>query len=163
MERTTIEISLSTPADYAGLVEIDHLVWNLDTTPSPDIRWDSPEEYGKAFPAGTQLVARCNGIVCGYIFYKDATPLPSNQHVADLAMAVHPDFHGQNIGSELIRMVEELARDNGKTKLSLRVLSSNEKAIRFYKKNGFQEQGRLVGEFYLNGQYVDDLLLYKHI
>jgi ribosomal protein S18 acetylase RimI-like enzyme len=91
------------------------------------------------------------------------TPLPSNQHVADLVMAVHPAFHGQNIGSELIRTAEKHARDKGKTKLSLRVLSSNKKAIRFYKKNGFQEQGRLVGEFYLNGCYVDDLLLYKHI
>ncbi|MDR7074326.1 ribosomal protein S18 acetylase RimI-like enzyme [Fictibacillus barbaricus] len=163
MEKTTIEISLSTPADYAGLIEIDHLVWNLTTTPSPDIRWDSPEDYGKRHPAGSQLVARCNGKVCGYIFFQDATPLPTNQHVADLAMAVHPDFQGQNIGFELMRVVEEVARDNGKRKLSLRVLSCNEKAIRFYKKCGYQEQGRLVEEFYLEGRFVDDLLLFKHI
>ena len=163
MEKPTLEISLSTPADYPGLVEIDHLVWNIETTPAPDIRWDSPEDYGKQFPAGTQIVARCNGKVCGYIFYKDVIPVPSNLHVADLAMAVHPDYHGQNIGFELMRAVEELARDNGKKKLSLRVLSTNEKAIRFYKKCGYQEQGRLVGEFYLNGRFVDDLLFYKHI
>jgi ribosomal protein S18 acetylase RimI-like enzyme len=78
-------------------------------------------------------------------------------------MAVHPDYQGQNIGYELMQAVEKLARDNGKTKLSLRVLSTNEKAIRFYKRCGYQEQGRLVEEFYLNGQFVDDLLLYKHI
>ncbi|MBY6038219.1 GNAT family N-acetyltransferase [Fictibacillus nanhaiensis] len=163
MEKTTMEISLSTPADYEGLVEIDHLVWNIETTPAPDIRWDSPEAYGRKFPAGTQIVARCNGKVCGYIFYQDVIPVPSNQHVADVAMAVHPDFHRQNIGSELMRAVEQLARDNGKTKLSLRVLSTNKKAILFYKKCGFVEQGRLVKEFCLNGRYVDDLLLYKHI
>ncbi|WNB91789.1 GNAT family N-acetyltransferase [Bacillus sp. NEB1478] len=163
MEKTTIEISLSTPADYAGLIEIDHLVWNIETTPAPDIHWDSPEDYGRQFPAGSQIVARSNGKVCGYIFYKDVFPVPSNLHVADVAMAVHPDFQGQNIGFELMRAVEELARDNGKRKLSLRVLASNEKAIRFYKKCGYQEQGRLVEEFYLNGRFVDDLLLYKHI
>ncbi|MFG6495720.1 GNAT family N-acetyltransferase [Fictibacillus sp. UD] len=163
MEKLTLEISLSTPDDYAGLVEIDHLVWNEQTTPAPNIRWDSPQDYGRQFPAGSQIVARCSGRVCGYIFYKDVFPIPSNLHVADVALAVHPDFHGQNIGTELMLAVEKSAKDNGKTKLSLRVLSTNEKAIHFYKKCGYLEQGRLVGEFHLNGQFIDDLLLYKHI
>jgi ribosomal protein S18 acetylase RimI-like enzyme len=163
MEKPKFEITLSTPADYEGLVEIDHLVWNEDNTPAPDIRWDSPQEYGRQFPAGTQIVARSQGRVCGYIFYKDIFSIPSNRHVGDVAMAIHPDFQGQNIGTELMHAVEQLAKANGKTKLSLRVLSTNEKAIHFYKKCGYLEQGRLVGEFYLNGRFVDDLLLYKYI
>ncbi|MNN82623.1 hypothetical protein D3C81_1995730 [compost metagenome] len=60
-------------------------------------------------------------------------------------------------------MMEEMkgmAARSGVRKLSLRVLATNPSAISFYKSCGFIEQGRLVEEFYLNGQYIDDILMW---
>lgn len=43
------------------------------------------------------------------------------------------------------------------------MLSTNPTALRLYKQFGFEQEGRLVGEFFINGHYVDDLLLTKHL
>ncbi|EHL2592084.1 GNAT family N-acetyltransferase, partial [Listeria monocytogenes] len=42
---------------------------------------------------------------------------------------------------------------------ALRVLSINQKAIRFYEKNGFKQEGLLEKEFIIQGEFVDDILM----
>ena len=59
--------------------------------------------------------------------------------------------------------VKVVAAERGIRKLSLRVLASNAGAVAFYQSCGFIEQGRLVDEFYLNGQYVDDILMWRKV
>ncbi|MBP1936921.1 GNAT family N-acetyltransferase [Paenibacillus sediminis] len=46
---------------------------------------------------------------------------------------------------------------------SVLVLSSNTAAINFYLKCGFEIQGRLVEEFYINDQFVDDIMMFKMV
>jgi ribosomal protein S18 acetylase RimI-like enzyme len=150
----------STVEDAVQLVAVDNIAWSEDTAPVP-IRWNSTEQYLKACPPGSQLVAEHAGIICGYVQTKPPTPLPSNSHVLELVIAVHPDCQGKGIGKRLLEAAEAKAKAQGKRKLSLRVLATNESAIAFYKRCGYQEQGRLVEEFYLNGRFVDDILMYK--
>lgn len=153
------ELRLSRFSDAEAIMELDKLVWNESTTPG-QIKWNSRSHFLQTCPPGSQLVATLNGVLCGYLGFAQPTPLPSNKHVYEINIAVHPDFQGSGVGVRLITEVKELARQQGVRKLSLRVLSSNERAISFYKRCGFVEQGRLVEEFYLQGSYVDDILMY---
>ncbi|GGF95645.1 GNAT family N-acetyltransferase [Paenibacillus aceti] len=155
----SIEIRLSEMRDASALMEIDSLVWNMSTTPAP-IRWNSREQYLQKCPPGNQLVADINGTIGGYIGFEYPTTLPCHRHVLDINIAVHPDYQRQGIGGQLIEALKVWAARQGVRKLSLRVLATNPGAIEFYRSCGFTEQGRLIQEFYLNEQYVDDILMY---
>lgn len=146
--------------DFIQLVELENLVWNATNAPA-EIYWHSPEEYAQSCPEGSQLLAVSGDRVCGYFSYRLPTPLDSNSHVAELALAVHPDFQGQGVAQALMQEGEDWMRRLGKKKLSLRVMATNPKAIRFYEKLGFIKQAHLVNEFFIDGKYVDDIMMYK--
>lgn len=154
-----IELRFSRFSDAEDIMELDKLVWDESTTPG-QIKWSSRSHFLQTCPPGSQLVAALNGVVCGYLGFAPPTPLPSNKHVYEINIAIHPNFQGYGVGVQLITELKELARQQGVRKLSLRVLSTNKRAISFYKRCGFIEQGRLVEEFYLQGNYVDDILMY---
>jgi ribosomal protein S18 acetylase RimI-like enzyme len=159
MNNEEITIRPSIDSDAEQLMRLDHIVWDDSTAPAP-IRWSSPEDYAAHCPPGSQLVAVQGGTVCGYIGLRTPTKLPSNSHVYELNIAIDPSFQRKGIGRQLLVSARKTAVEHRKTKLSLRVLATNESAIAFYREFGFTEQGRLVQEFYLNGRYVDDVLMY---
>ncbi|ARU63906.1 hypothetical protein CBW65_13505 [Tumebacillus avium] len=152
----------STAEDAVQLVALDNIAWSTDSAVS-DNSWNSTEEYLDRCPPGSQIVAESEGVVCGYVQSRNPTGLPSNDHVAELSIAVHPDYQGKGVGRQLMQAIEDKALREGKRKVALRVLATNSGAIEFYKRCGYIEQGRLVQEFFLNGQYVDDLMMYKLI
>ncbi|MNV94027.1 Protease synthase and sporulation negative regulatory protein PAI 1 [compost metagenome] len=92
--------------------------------------------------------------------FSSPTPLQSNNHVYDINIAIHPDYQRRGIGRKLMDEMKVIAEKSGVRKLSLRVLASNPNAISFYKSCGFIEQGRLVEEFYLDGRFIDDILMW---
>ncbi|RUT33345.1 GNAT family N-acetyltransferase [Paenibacillus zeisoli] len=159
MELGQATIRLSELRDAAQLIEIDKLVWNSETTPAV-LQPVTREGFLQLNPPGSQLVADMEGIVCGYLGFLCPTPLQSNDHVYEINIAVHPSYQRLGIGRALMDGMKQYAALQGKRKLSLRVLATNEKALEFYRSCGFIEQGRLVEEFYLNGRYVDDILLW---
>ncbi|EFR90023.1 acetyltransferase, partial [Listeria innocua FSL S4-378] len=69
--------------------------------------------------------------IIGILGYKSPIPLPSNKHVVEIDIAVHPDYQREGIGQLLMDKMKEVAREKGFIKISLRVLSINQKAIRF--------------------------------
>ncbi|AWB46307.1 GNAT family N-acetyltransferase [Paenibacillus sp. CAA11] len=154
-----IWVRLSAMKDAGALMEIDALVWTEMTTPAK-IHWRSREQFLQSCPPGSQLVAGIGEAICGYVGFGAPTGLPSNAHVYDINIAVHPDHQHKGIGRRLIEEIKYLAKLEGKRKLSLRVLETNGPAIAFYKSCGFVEQGRLVEEFYIGGRYVDDILMW---
>jgi ribosomal protein S18 acetylase RimI-like enzyme len=154
----TLTIRFSEMKDAAALMELDELVWDRNTAPAP-LEWTSRDQYLLHCPPGTQLVALREGELCGYIGFRSPTSLHSNRHVLELNIAVHPAYQRQGIGQRLIEAVKDMARVEGISKLRLRVLSSNPGAFSFYRNCGFQEEGRLIQEFYVDGRYVDDILM----
>ena len=54
-----------------------------------------------------------------------------------LSIAVHPDYRGQNIASELTSHFLRLLRNDGVSRVGLSVRSDNMSAIRFYEKDGW--------------------------
>ncbi|WP_026561310.1 GNAT family N-acetyltransferase [Bacillus sp. J37] len=156
----SIEVRLSKESDVEQLLEIDNRIWNTTTTPAI-IKWNSASEYKERNPEGSQLVALANGQVAGYLGFHSPTPLNTNQHVLEIDIAVDRHFQGSGVGKSLLLSAENIFKEKGIKKLSLRVLETNSGAIRFYHKCGFRKQGKLINEFFIDGKYVNDLLMYK--
>ncbi len=154
---------LSEMRDAPALMEIDRLVWDVRNTPSERLVWDSREQFLQSCPPGSQIVAGIGAQVCGYIGFKPPTPLPSNAHVLELNIAIHPECQRMGIGRTLMEALLAFAAQRGVRKLCLRVLASNPGAVAFYESCGFVEQGRLIGEFFIGGQYVDDILMWRKV
>lgn len=158
IQQETLTIRFSEMKDAAALMALDRLVWDRNTAPAP-LEWTSRDHYLLHCPPGSQLVALHKAKLCGYVGFQPPTGLHSNRHVLELNIAVHPDYQRQGIGVRLIEAAKAMARAEGVSKLRLRVLSSNPGALSFYRNCGFTEEGRLIQEFYVDGRYVDDILM----
>ena len=65
-------------------------------------------------------------------------------------LMVHPKFEGKGIAGNLIKFIEELAKENGYTALRLDVFTQNLRSINFYKRHGYKISGSVnfrKGEF----------------
>lgn len=120
--------------------------------------------FSAEHPPGAHLVAEVDGTVAGYVRVAPVTPLQENAHVSGIAgLAVAPGARGRGVGSALLAAAEQHARERGARKLSLRVLSTNDAALRLYERAGFCREGTLREEFFIAGRYVDDVLMAKHL
>lgn len=161
-----IQMRLARSDDVDQLMAMDRVIWTDVNSPCP-INWESKEQYWASFPQGTQAVAVVEDAaegadqVIGYIALRPVLSVPSNQHVSDVVLAVAPLFQRRGVGTVLLNYAETIAPQNGKYKLSLHVMATNHAGLAFYNKMGFREQGRMVNEFRMNGQFVDDVCLYK--
>lgn len=153
-----LTIRTSEMKDVRELIELDRIVWTEDTAPAPLV-WQSCEDYLLHAPPGSQLVAADEERLYGYIGFRCPSGLESNQHVYEVHIAIHPEFRHLGIGMKLMEAVKELAARRGIRKLRVRVLSSNQRALAFYRKCGYREEGRLKEEFFLAGRYVDDVFM----
>lgn len=115
-------------------------------------------------PPETHLVAELDGAVVGYARLRPPTPLPESSHVVEVnGLAVAPAARGHGIAGVLLAAAEDRARAQGAAKVTLRVLGTNVVAQRVYERAGYVVEGRLRGEFRIDGVDVDDLLLARYL
>lgn len=153
-----IEIRTATPSDEAALVAIDRATWSPAVTPTP--RWDeSAGFFGSGSPADV-LVAVRNGELVGYARLGHPSPLESHRHVLAInGLAVDPIAQRQGVGQRLLDAAVAEATLRGARRLTLRVLGTNRGALALYGGSGFIVEGTLPEEFFLAGQYVDDVFM----
>jgi RimJ/RimL family protein N-acetyltransferase len=73
---------------------------------------------------------------------------------------VDPAALGMGLGQEAIELcVTHAFEELQLHRISVRVLASNQRAIRCYKKCGFEEEGRERESALVNGQWEDDLIM----
>jgi len=156
LDQQTLTFRVSRMKDAQALMDIDALVWTELTAPEP-LCWTSREDFLRHCPPAAQLVAEADGTVCGYVGFRQPTGLAAHSHVCEMNIAVHPARQREGIGTRLIAEAKAWAAGQGKRKLRLRVLSTNVGAIRFYRKCGFVEEGRLLREFRIGGRDVDEI------
>jgi len=154
-------------SDQAALTELEAAAWSPESGfPSlmaPNNQRDTTF-FGTSNPPDAHLVAELNGSIVGYIRIKPPTPLPENAHVVQVqGLAVHPDARRQGVASGLLGAAEAALRERGTRKLTLRVLSTNQPAIRLYERLGFMREGALREEFCINGRFVDDVMMAKKL
>jgi ribosomal protein S18 acetylase RimI-like enzyme len=159
------EVRAARLADGAALAELDAAAWTPESGfPSVMRPGDGRQApfFDTDHPPEAHLVAELDGRVAGYIRLRPPTQLPENAHVLQVqGLAVDPSARRRGIAAALLSAAERHARERGARKLSLRVLGSNEPAIRLYEKLGFQREGVLREEFCINGAYVDDVIMAK--
>jgi ribosomal protein S18 acetylase RimI-like enzyme len=148
-------------ADEAALGELDRDTWSPLNAVQP--RPQPP--YAPFFDANHRpedlLVAEdTDATVVGYIRLIPPTPLACNQHVRQIqGLAVADRARGRGIGRALLRAAFDEARRQGAIRITLRVLGHNTPARALYASEGFAVEGVLPGEFYLDGRYVDDVMM----
>jgi ribosomal protein S18 acetylase RimI-like enzyme len=152
--------------DQAALTELDALAWSAESgfpsTMAPGAR--NGTFFTTDSPPDAHLVAELDGSVVGYIRLKPPTRLPENAHVIQVqGLAVHPGARRRGAAGRLLDAAARQLRDRGVRKLTLRVLSTNQAAIRLYERHGFAREGTQLEEFLINGRYVDDILMARHL
>lgn len=80
-------------------------------------------------------------------------------HTGTLGMIILKNYRNIGLGSELIRLSIEWAKDNNLKKICLSCFSTNSAAIALYKKFGFKEEGRRTGQFKIGEKYVDEVMM----
>ncbi|AJD90245.1 hypothetical protein JMA_09280 [Jeotgalibacillus malaysiensis] len=110
------------------------------------------------------LVAEIEKVVVGWLVFQSSNRKRLS-HTGSLGMMIDSTFRGKGIGKALLQELLNWAEHNPYIeKVSLGVLSTNINAISLYKKMGFIEEGRKVGEIKLNDkEYIDDILMYKNV
>ena len=106
-------------------------------------------------------VAEAGGRVVGHVEVRVGRCYEG--HTGVLGIAVKRGFRELGIGTELMRMAEQLARERGLRLLTLEVFATNSRAIHVYEKMGYRIVGRLPKAIYKDGVYVDKLLMAKEI
>jgi ribosomal protein S18 acetylase RimI-like enzyme len=150
--------------DQAALTELDALAWSADAGFPSIAGLKDGTFFTTDNPPEAHLVAELSGRVVGYIRLKPPTRLPENTHVIQVqGLAVHPDARRHGAAGSLLDAAEKQLRERGIRKLTLRVLSSNQPAIRLYERHGFAREGALRDEFLINGRYVDDIMMAKRL
>ena len=155
------------PEDEVGLARLDAAAW----TPAsgfPSVMERAHDLFFTFFtddgPPGEYLVAELGGQLAGYVRLRPVTAIAENAHVLGvMGLAVAPGARRRGVGSALLAAAEQRARSRGARKLSLRVLSTNEAALRLYERLGFQREGTLRDEFCIGGRSVDDVVMAKHL
>ncbi|WP_181310483.1 GNAT family N-acetyltransferase [Nocardioides campestrisoli] len=148
------------PEDSDRLREIDQRTWSPQVAPMPREDPSAPFFGDRLAPADALVAVTEDDVPVGYALLQQHTQAPSHAHVVLLnGLAVDPERQGQGIGRLLLEATRAEARRRGATKLSLRVLSTNEDAMRLYRSHGFVVEGTLRGEFVLDDREVDDVLM----
>lgn len=153
-------IRLSELRDYPQLMAIENQIWHSGNTPHVTT-YETVEDYQKQFAVGSHLVAedKETKTVVGLLGFQTPSKLSAHQKVWSIDVGVLPSAQGKGVGTALLTAIKVLATEQGIHKLSLRVFSTNPAAIHLYQKNGFEVEGRLKDEFWIEGQFIDDLFM----
>ncbi len=146
--------------DDAALRRLDDETWStLHAVKPRDEAAHGPFFTENSAPRD-HFVAELDGRIVGYLRFGFATPLVSNAHVRQIrGVAVAETARGRGVGRALLDAVMDEARRQGALRISLRVLGHNAPARRLYESAGFVVEGIQPAEFWLDGEYVDDVLM----
>jgi len=146
-------------ADERALRRIDHETWSWLSSPAPPPPGNRTFFYDRTPPQDV-LVAVVDGEVAGYAKLVKPMPYPSGEHVIRInGLAVAPEYQRRGAGRALLAAAVDEARRRGARKLTLGVFGSNDGARRLYESFGFVVEGVQREHFFLDGRYVDDILM----
>lgn len=105
-----------------------------------------------------------DGELAGYLKLNES---PAQTDIRDLQsieverIYVSKEFHGKALGSVLLNKAKDIAKEQKKTYIWLGVWEKNDKAIQFYKRNGFY----LIGQhsFFMGDDEQTDLIMRKDL
>ncbi len=91
-------------------------------------------------------------------------PLDANSHVCTFGLGIHGDYRSMGIGTELMKLLIQQARDVlGCRVAEISVYEPNLAAKRLYEKMGFMETGRIPEGCHYFGKYYDEIILVRKL
>ncbi len=143
--------ALATLGDVDELAEMEKLLFHTDQC--------SRKSFRHLIRRGTVLLARHAGEhnIAGYGIFLTRK---NSSKLRIYSLGVLPTERKSGLGRQLVEMLEEIARKNGCTAVTLEVDSHNTAAIALYRKNGFHQYGFRPG-YYQDGGHA--LLLWKSL
>lgn len=101
------------------------------------------------------LLARQGGQILGMGSFSSVQS-PRMAHRGEIGLSVRKDYWGRHIGSRLLEELLRFAHDTAHAEIiSLEVRSDNARAIRLYRKYGFEKIGQFRGFFKIDGAWID--------
>ncbi len=82
-------------------------------------------------------------------------------HSATFFLYIEPGYWGKGIGTKTIQFLEEEVRKKGYRRMECMVADTNPRAIRLYEQLGFELEGKKREAFFIDGRYVNLLMLGK--
>jgi ribosomal protein S18 acetylase RimI-like enzyme len=105
------------------------------------------------------LVAEVNGRIVGFSRC-EGNKLKRSSHKVEFGVCVLKEYWGYGIGRNFLEESIQWADSNGIKKITLNVLETNDKAIKLYKKYGFEVEGVLKKDKLLSdGKYYNTILM----
>jgi ribosomal protein S18 acetylase RimI-like enzyme len=152
---------LATPGDIAAVHSIymhPEVVPYLGIDP---VSLDGFEPYFAGLVAsGAFFVVPRDGEVRG--FYRATRQPGRSRHVVILTtLAIDPSQKGTGLAFAMIEEAIELVRAQGVLRVELTLESDNQRALAFYRKLGFEQEGRLKKAYKRAGEpdYLDELVM----
>jgi RimJ/RimL family protein N-acetyltransferase len=103
------------------------------------------------------VVAELNGEPVGRV---DVGPETGRcRHAAELGIFVRREHWGKGVGSALMKEAIKLAKESGLRKLVLTTTEGNERAMRLYKKFGFEVEAHKSEYVYVNGSWRKEYIM----
>lgn len=84
---------------------------------------------------------------------------PTMRHSGTLGMGLLPEWRGRGVGARLMGAVLDASRRRGFSRIALTVRADNERAIRLYRRMGFEIEGRLRRGMRIDDQFHDLLAM----
>lgn len=152
------------PEHIPQLWTIDRAIWNHQNTPVLE-QYEDYERYATSLTRQQLLLAldEATREVLGALSYHHPSPLPAHRRHWVLGIGIAPSAQGQGVGQTLIQRLLEMAPSRDIGKISLRVFETNPGARRFYQKLGFQEEGFLPREYWLDDQWVAEYIMAYYV
>jgi RimJ/RimL family protein N-acetyltransferase len=85
-------------------------------------------------------------------------PHARRRGTGDLVIYIHQNFHNVGLGTEMLRRLLKLAKEQGLHRIGLSVIGDNKRAIHVYEKVGFKIEGVLRDAYFgEDGKYHDEI------
>ena len=159
-----ITVRFATPEDAAAISTIynqgiEDRVATLETAPrSADERRQWMAGRGARHPV---IVAEQAGSVIGWASLNPFNPRPAYDHVVDFSVYVERGWRGKGVGRRLLERLIALARQLGYHKMVLAAFPFNTAGMALYERLGFTTVGVYREQGWLDGAWVDVVIMEK--
>ncbi|MGE7623026.1 N-acetyltransferase family protein [Viridibacillus sp. NPDC096237] len=106
------------------------------------------------------LVAEKAGEFLGYLGLV-SDDFERRKHIGRIVIGVAEKSRGQGIGTKLFESIFKWVEGKSFKRIELTVIKDNESAYHLYQKMGFELEGEKVAALLIDGEFVNEMYMYK--